>query len=64
MLETCLGAARKLGYRRCYLETLTGMETAQKLYQSAGFKRIEGAMGATGHFGCDRYYLLDLSIVE
>jgi putative acetyltransferase len=60
MLETCLARARELGYRRCYLETLTGMATAQLLYEKAGFRRIEGAMGATGHFGCDRFYLLDL----
>jgi len=60
MLDTCLGAARELGYRRCYLETLTGMDSAQRLYLSAGFHRIDGAMGATGHFGCDRFYLLSL----
>jgi putative acetyltransferase len=60
MLDTCLDAARRLGYRRCYLETLTGMDAAQRLYARAGFRRIDGAMGATGHFGCDRYFLLDL----
>jgi putative acetyltransferase len=60
MLETCLEKARELGYKRCYLETLTGMDAAQKLYLRAGFRPIEGAMGRTGHFGCDRYYLKDL----
>jgi putative acetyltransferase len=60
MLSTCLEAARRLGYRRCYLETLTGMDAAQKLYARAGFRRIEGAMGSTGHFGCNRFFLIDL----
>jgi putative acetyltransferase len=60
MLQTCLDRARALGYRRCYLETLTGMEAAQRLYEKCGFARIPGALGATGHFGCDRYYLLAL----
>jgi putative acetyltransferase len=60
MLQTCLARARALGYRRCYLETLTGMDTAQRLYEKFGFARIAGAMGATGHFGCDRFYLLAL----
>jgi putative acetyltransferase len=60
LLERCLAAARELGYRRCYLETLTGMDAAQRLYQKMGFRRIEAAMGHTGHFGCNRFYLIDL----
>jgi putative acetyltransferase len=60
LLETCLATARRFGYRRCYLETLERMHAAQKLYAKMGFRRIDGAMGHTGHFGCDRYYLLDL----
>jgi putative acetyltransferase len=60
MLDTCLAEARRLGYARCYLETLTGMDAAQKLYLRAGFQRIDAAMGKTGHFGCNRFYLRDL----
>jgi putative acetyltransferase len=60
MLETCLERARTLGYRRCYLETLEGMGAAQKLYEKFGFAPISGALGATGHFGCDRFYMLSL----
>ncbi len=60
MLQHCLEAARRLGYRRCYLETLTGMDAAQHLYAAAGFKALCGPLGATGHFACDRYFVLDL----
>lgn len=60
LMETCLAAAREAGYKRCYLETLTGMDAAQKLYRRCGFERIDAAMGATGHFGCNRFYLLAL----
>lgn len=56
LLERCIEAARALGYRRMYLETLTGMDAAQRLYEKVGFVRIAGAKGATGHFGCDRFY--------
>ena len=56
----CLEAARMLGFRRCYLETLHGMDAAQKLYERNGFARIDGPMGATGHFGCNRFYLREL----
>ena len=56
MLERCLDTARGLGYRRCYLETLTGMDQAQALYAKLGFVPIPAACGATGHHGCDRFY--------
>ena len=60
MLQHCLAAARQFGYRRCYLETLTGMDAAQHLYAEAGFQALCAPLGATGHFACDRYYALDL----
>lgn len=60
LLARCLQSARGLGFTTCYLETLTGMEAAQRLYQRAGFRRLERALGATGHFGCNRFYALDL----
>ena len=60
LMSMCLEAARSLGYRQCYLETLCGMKAAQKLYERNGFRRIPQAMGETGHGGCDTFYLLDL----
>ena len=60
MLQHCLSCARELGFRRCYLETLTGMDAAMRLYERTGFRKLCGPLGATGHFSCDRHYLLDL----
>ena len=60
MLRRCLDAARERGYRHCYLETLTVMEPAQRLYQKSGFRQLQGALGSTGHSGCNRFYLLEL----
>ena len=37
-----------------------GMEDAQRLYVAFGFRPLTCAMGSTGHFGCDRYYALEL----
>lgn len=60
LMQRCLDQARALGFRQVYLETLRGMDAAQKLYERTGFRRLDGPLGATGHFGCNRFYLLDL----
>ncbi|MGA9341789.1 MAG: GNAT family N-acetyltransferase [Rhodanobacteraceae bacterium] len=60
LIEHCLAMARESGYRHCYLETLTGMDAAQRLYAANGFHRIDKPLGHTGHFGCDRYFVRDL----
>lgn len=57
LIAHCMDVARALGFKHCYLETLTGMDAAQALYVASGFQRIEHALGATGHHGCNRFYL-------
>jgi putative acetyltransferase len=60
MMARCLDAARAFGFRQCYLETLTGMDAAMRLYERSGFRRIPTSLGATGHGGCNSFYLLPL----
>ncbi len=57
LIAHCMDVARTLGFEHCYLETLTGMDAAQALYVASGFQRIDHALGATGHHGCNRFYL-------
>ncbi|MBL0311656.1 MAG: GNAT family N-acetyltransferase [Holophagaceae bacterium] len=56
LLRHCLSVAKELGYKTCYLETLSGMDAAMHLYEKVGFKKLCAPMGATGHGGCDRWY--------
>ena len=60
LMARCLDAARAMGFRQCYLETLSGMDAAQRLYERSGFSRIPGPMGATGHYSCDKFFIRDL----
>lgn len=64
LLGRCLEAAERLGYRRCYLETLTGMDAAQALYKKLGFTALCAAEGKTGHHGCDRWFAKELGISD
>lgn len=59
LMDRCLASARELGFERCYLETLCGMDAAMRLYERSGFRRIDARMGGTGHGGCDTFYLLE-----
>jgi putative acetyltransferase len=52
LLDYCLDAAKSMSYKQCYLETLSELTTAQKLYKQYGFKYIESSMGNTGHNSC------------
>lgn len=60
LMARCLDAARAAGFRRCYLETLTGMDAAMRLYERSGFRRIDAPLGDTGHGGCNTFYLREL----
>jgi putative acetyltransferase len=60
LLVELLERARSFGYRTCYLETLTGMDAAQRLYLALGFKPRCSPLGNTGHPSCDRWYELEL----
>jgi putative acetyltransferase len=60
IMKRSLDAARAFGFKRCYLETLSGMDAAMKLYERTGFRRIDQPMGDTGHGGCNTFYLMEL----
>lgn len=60
LIQECIELARNKEIKQLYLETLDSMKEANILYQKFGFKKIDSPLGNTGHFGCDRYYLLNL----
>ncbi len=60
LLQQCIQGATQDGYTQMYLETVSRMEAAAKLYRRAGFEPIPAAMGATGHTGCDRFMIRSL----
>lgn len=53
IIEKCLEFAKTHDFELCYLETLSFMIAAQKLYKRMGFEPIDGPMGYTGHSSCE-----------
>jgi putative acetyltransferase len=60
VLDLCIAGARRERFTTMYLETLSNMTQARALYERNGFRRLDRAMGETGHFGCNTFYALDL----
>jgi len=58
LLELALARARREGYARVLLDTTDAMVAARRLYESAGFRRIERTSERQGR--CRVYYRLDL----
>lgn len=57
LLARCIEAARAFGYQRMYLETMTTMAGARRLYERHGFTPVAKPIGQTGHFGCNAWYV-------
>ena len=53
IIEKCLEYAKTQGFEICYLETLSFMTAAQKLYKRIGFENLCAPMGNTGHSSCE-----------
>ena len=60
LIEHALDFAKTAGYQQVYLETMPELKQALKVYEKFGFTYLNGPMGNTGHFGCDRWMILSL----
>jgi putative acetyltransferase len=57
LIEHSLEWAKNNGYQQCYLETMPELKQALKVYELMGFSYLNGPLGNSGHFGCDRWML-------
>ena len=60
LFEKCIQTAKDLGYKQCYLESASQLKAAIHIYESFGFKHLDGALGNTGHFSCGVWMIKDL----
>jgi putative acetyltransferase len=62
MIDLCLVKAKDFKFEGCYLETMTTMKAAQKLYLKNGFEYINDPLGNTGHYSCPIYMLKNIQL--
>ena len=62
LIKRSLAFAMETGYKKIYLETMPELTQALSVYERFGFQYLNGPMGNTGHFGCDRWMLLDFDL--
>ncbi len=60
LIQRCLNWAKENGYTHVYLETMPELKQALKVYELFGFEYLNGPLGNSGHFGCDRWMLKKL----
>ena len=60
LLGLCLEEAKRIGFQRCYLETMDNMEQARRLYGKHGFEYLDQPMGNTGHTSCGTWMVKEL----
>lgn len=61
LLQKCAEAAIEKGYTRMYIETMDELSDAIAFYEKNDFKPLEQPMGNSGHTGCTRWMIKELS---
>ncbi len=56
----CLVEAKRLGFKKCYLESASQLKAAIHVYETFGFKHLEQPLGNTGHYSCGVYMIKEL----
>ncbi|MGZ8544849.1 MAG: GNAT family N-acetyltransferase [Flavisolibacter sp.] len=61
LIDMCIRFAGEKGYQNIYLESMPELEKALKTYEKFDFFYLDGPMGNTGHFGCQKWMLKKLN---
>ncbi len=62
LMQKCITAAKDLGYKKIYLETMPELIIAIPMYEKMGFTYLSAAEGNSGHTGCDVWMIKDLEV--
>lgn len=60
LMQKSIESAQHFGYNTVYLESFPELTTAISMYEKVGFKKLDAALGNSGHFACNVWMLLIL----
>ena len=60
LLLKAMDWAKANGYDQVYLESMPELSKAVNIYEKVGFKKLDQALGNSGHCGCDIWMLKKL----
>jgi putative acetyltransferase len=60
LMEKSMAAAKAMGYKYIYLETMPELTVAVPLYEKLGFTYLPGPLGNSGHDGCSIWMIKTL----
>ncbi len=60
LMEQSIISATELGYKKLYIESFPQFSKAVRIYEKIGFKKINHALGNSGHTACDIWMVKEL----
>jgi putative acetyltransferase len=60
LMDKCCEAAKANGYTHLYLESFPQLAKAVSMYEKAGYKPLDKALGNSGHFACTIWMVKEL----
>jgi putative acetyltransferase len=61
LMEQSIQSAKEMGYKKLYLESMPQFSKAISMYEKYGFKKLDNALGNSGHTSCNIWMLKELS---
>lgn len=60
LMQKSIKAARKMGYKRIYLESMPAFQNAVRIYLKQRFRQLEKRLGDSGHISCTIWMIKEL----
>ncbi|MBS1745363.1 MAG: GNAT family N-acetyltransferase [Bacteroidetes bacterium] len=60
LMVHCIRSAKEMNYKMLYLESMPAFDAAVRMYEKNGFRKIEHALGNSGHTSCNIWMIMDI----